>query len=371
MRIDLFELIDGFFRGVVYFLYNIIATTARLLRHPLRAPSALFLLHRSKKRRQVGGTTFLFLVFFAFFALANFPVPGPDSPRNFLGGQVSPVEIDLQTFWPAILAALVSTTVADAALRLYLRVKLAGRTGRAEATLNMVEYSMLWLLLGAVALAFLAIIGEPVSQESPGAYVYPLAAILGLVAALLAPLPAVAVLQSGLRVKRSRAARFSRAWPSVILHGLMVWTIAFSALFAGVYLVIMPEMLRTWRVSDPAGKVRVIDLRCALSGIRPHADALLQNDTEQALLLYPRDIRVRAVRIVRVRSPGSGTASAELRDVALFLAADPDAEPILLPPGTAKAVRIGLRGNAPHALAAGERCRLSGADPGSDLFRGG
>ena len=69
MNVDLFDLLEGLFNGLVFFVYNALETAARLLRHPFRAPGYLSAAFRTKGRRQISGLTFMFLTFFTVLGL--------------------------------------------------------------------------------------------------------------------------------------------------------------------------------------------------------------------------------------------------------------------------------------------------------------
>ena len=71
MSVDLFDLLEGLFKGTVFFFYNVLETAFLLFRHPFRAPGYLDAAYRMKGRRQIGGLTFMFLAFFTTMGFVN------------------------------------------------------------------------------------------------------------------------------------------------------------------------------------------------------------------------------------------------------------------------------------------------------------
>lgn len=163
MRIDLFELVEGLFRGIVYFIYNLIGTTGAVIRHPIIGPFRLHRQHSRPHTRQIGGLTYLFLLFLIFYwfteggvdATNGLPGLGEMTDR-MASASVSAPSLNPDAIWPLIVASLLSTVLFDAVLRLLLRWRLRGRQAYRQLLLSAAEYAMLWMVL-ALASAMLAL----------------------------------------------------------------------------------------------------------------------------------------------------------------------------------------------------------------------
>jgi hypothetical protein len=159
MRIDLFDVLDGLIRGVIYFIYNLFYTTAVIIQHPIKGPATLHRLHLRPTRRQIAGVTYLFVSFFAWNAML-IPLTAnnlnPQTALSWLAGKLNAASLnapslDLNAFWPTFISSLVSTVLIDAALRYELRQRLRGpaRREQRELTVGATEYALVWMLLVA------------------------------------------------------------------------------------------------------------------------------------------------------------------------------------------------------------------------------
>jgi len=103
MRVDLFDLLEGLFKGIVFFIYNALETGFLLFRYPFRAPVYLSAAYRMKGRRQIGGTTFMFLALFVMLGLMNL-IFGMQQQLTETASKVisSSRAMDMDTWWPTI-----------------------------------------------------------------------------------------------------------------------------------------------------------------------------------------------------------------------------------------------------------------------------
>lgn len=147
---DLFDLLEKFLRGIVYFIYNVVETTSTILRHPIKGPLGLHRLYLRPDYRQIGGLTFLFLGLFVLEG-ALLSTSTPEDPGG-LTKRLRALTADAPTFnlnsiWPTFLATVVSTVMIDALLRLFLRARLPRRRAYRQLLLAASEYAMLWMIL--------------------------------------------------------------------------------------------------------------------------------------------------------------------------------------------------------------------------------
>lgn len=369
MQINLFDLIEGFFSGVVYFFYNAVATIFELLRHPFRAPLRLYLKYRSKNQRQIGGLTFLFLVFFGLMlGIALSAFGNTTATETGMAIFVSGDFLAGGAIWPAALSALISTTVADAMLRLFLRAKLRNRPLRRAATLNAVEFSLLWPIVGIACVAAawgpLELVyrqfGIWTSQRMPGSIAE---VIAGIVLLLLTALPALALLRSALR-RSGRRAGLRIAKPIALPMGAVaICLTTFVAFGAGA----IPSGIRmAERMHADSEEVlgrfsfRMVGLRCRLSGPDPYADIAFQNVSRRPRFLHVRDLRITG-------SDWRHTGDRKFE----FSPLEADPQPILVPAGAATSVRVRLRARADYVRTPEARCSLSAPadERGGGLFR--
>lgn len=365
MRIDLFDLIEGFFSGVIYFLYNAIYSAVQLIRHPFKAPLRLYLRHRSRRTRQMSGLTFLFLVFFVLMVILEFAgYPGtklPDAARALLDkGDFGSI------FWPITLAALISTTGADAVLRLFLRMRMGARKDRAEATINAVEFALFWPIFGIAGVWLTATLAIPEFGAFDGTGIMVQAArigaaLSGLALFLACPSPPLAQLRSGLRRRRRARPRWVQWIGSAAgVGGLNL--LAVVALTLGMLpaaLRMQQKMETIFTDMEPRGTVDILEMRCQVLGAQPYVDALIVSRRRSiATFLAARDPRVRIWRPQSTDAP-----------VSEFTVLHESAGPVLLRPDMETLVSWRVQPNPAYVFSKDDRCTLSapiGRD--GDLF---
>lgn len=342
VRIDLFELIEGFFSGVIFFLYNAVWSIVQLVRRPFSAPLRLYLRHRSRERRQIGGLTFLFLLFFMLMLILVPTFSETDvQTLSRAGRAVIAGEFDGGTFWPVVVSALIGTTIVDAMLRLVIKTRLRDRPVRAETTLGAIEFAYLMPLLGLGGLilvpAAIIIAYDPPGEWIAGTGLYTAipAGLIGLVLFSLAPLPPLALLHSGLRPLRRSRPGLPRRWVNLAGGVLAIWlltlTACIAALAPAIIRIKLAERAAVERMAGSAKVIDVIELDCRLEGDRPYVDALLLNRTERPTLLRPRELEV------MVGAPRLGVPEHRFR------AWDVAAPPVLIQPGATIFARFRLR----------------------------
>ena len=260
MRIDLFELIEGLFRGIVYFIYNVVETIATIVRHPIKGPVRLHRRYRREGGRQVGGLTFLFLSVLATYwvSIGTVILRSSRATSTELSARVSDVasRLDTNLLWPFTIAALVTTVVIDAVLRLVLRWRFPGRPARRALILASTEYSLFWLFV-AVEVMFLASLG-----------VVPITVTIGsIIAPFIAIIPPAVILMRSTRWNDPSSKRAEFAW-------LTAWAI-------GIVLLLWLAFVTSAKVLD--GLITLRDAR---------TNVLIQIETLNCRQIDGRDVEV-------------------------------------------------------------------------------
>jgi hypothetical protein len=158
---NLFDLLERIFRGIVYFLYNFVETTLIILRHPLKGPIRLHQVHRRRGTSQLGGLSYLFVIFLPLFWILLSVSSGDLSSEGELpiASRINQWAAHMPSFqwdglWPVLLASFTTTIIIDATLRLIVRWWLPGQPSRRQTILAGTEYSLLWVILTFVLLIF-------------------------------------------------------------------------------------------------------------------------------------------------------------------------------------------------------------------------
>lgn len=243
MRIDLFEFVEGLFRGIVYFIYNVVETTAAIIRHPIKGPIRLYRLHITTERRQLGGLTYLFIASLllqwvvlhwllstsrVFYERESAGPSDLSALREKLAAiSLSPPTFDIDTLWPLILGSLVSTVIIDAVLRLALRWRFPRRVRRRQMLLAACEYSLLWMILAALSGAVISTLLVDVDRgqlDLAGLYLW------GGLAVLAASFPAAAILRS----TRSSKLGTDLDWLMSAIRMLGIFALFSLAWFTGI-----------------------------------------------------------------------------------------------------------------------------------------
>jgi hypothetical protein len=334
VRIDLFEFVEGVIRGVVYFFYNVVETLWQILRYPRRGPIRLYRAHMKKGRQQIGGLTFLFLVFFTGFGLmVRRPPPSPmdiggdnglPTTVQLLEVFSKPPRFDTDIAWMAIVASIVTTVIIDAAIRAFLRWRWPARPQRRALLLSAIEYVLVLPLLAVSALLIALLLGLG-STHVPDALGVSLLAFCALTA-LAACAPAAWLL---LRPRRGRnRASLWRRWSA---EGAV--SAAFGALLLGATLVGQSTMERVRAAGGGDGMrhFELVGFTCMLGGDSPHVDFALTNANSYDVLMFPEQ----ELEAMLYSNRDGPTGFALTRD-------DPAAGPILFKSKESKLLRMRL-----------------------------
>lgn len=358
MRIDLFELIEGFFSGVIYFLYNAVSTTAQLVHHPLKGPLRLYLRYRNHRYRQIGGLTFLFILFFALMLTLELVGLSDSALSEASKAAVLFGAFDGRIFWPVTVSALIATTITDATLRVFLKIRLRARPRRATIILGTVELAFLFPLVGFCGLAYCLpiiliaydTIGADLSSSDSPAVVGALVVSVGLI--IFAPIPPLALLRSGLRRTRRPGERgLLLKWGSAAGGIVAIWLLVSVAFIAAVIPATGRNRERSMTRHVEARRDRIIEvleLHCYPGGAQPYADALLRNIASRPILLPARDVRLRIFRWEKDRP--------QVRELSVR---DDGSPPLVIQVGTGTFTRFRLQPNSEYTAAKDDSCSLS------------
>lgn len=164
MGIDLFHLVDGLFSGIVFFFYNLVETTVIVLRHPIRGPNVLSARHARRDTRQLGGLTYLFLAFMLFhWAQENLDsgLPLLGTVTKWLGQMAATVPaFNINAMWPIAVAALITTVIIDAAIRLLLTLRFPRHRHYKSQVLSATEYALVYPILATTSVAVLGMLAD-------------------------------------------------------------------------------------------------------------------------------------------------------------------------------------------------------------------
>jgi hypothetical protein len=295
VRIDLFDFLDGLFKGVVHFFYNIVETLFRLARRPLSGPTRLVLLNQSKNVPQLSGSTFLLLAFSAFFAV-HVPRYGDlDTEFRFSpiaiasnGIPTTAPQLDNDWVWLVVATGLAAAVIVDAALRLLLWSLLPKAAIRRRIVVSAAEYALAWPILALLLLSLdERTLPTLVSTLSAPSSARETALVMALF--LLLSLPSAWQLASGLR-------RRLRRWPrAALLAGAMaaMAVLGLAATSAGARI---GYRIVEKRMSEHAGAFEggllVLDVRCRVIGGRLQSGAVLWNRSEEPVVVESLDILV-------------------------------------------------------------------------------
>lgn len=374
MRVDLFELLDGLFKGVVYFFYNLFETIYNVLRRPFRGPTRLYRAHRNPRLRQIAAITFLFIGFLAFYVAHLGTVElaaagiytGEDAGDRMSRGldqvllTTPSFSLDGDSWWPIVAATLVSTIVLDALLRLSLRAVLRRQRSRREFVLGSVEYA----LFLPIALATLYVFAPDFSAgfwfsslSEPAAW-----PLLFLPPILLALVPAAALLASGLR--RRRLGRAPRAISFLIaLTALSLFTIAATRAGAALGLRLTMERSTAGEIGAHQDTPDLLSFDCKLSASPPHVELVMWNRLDRPVVQQRM-----ATATLTIASPSYAPDGRPERIVELVLEGDNPPSTIVLAPGETRLLRYLAPGYASAAEDQGRTCLFTVSAPPSDPY---
>lgn len=275
---DLFDLLEKVFRGIVYFIYNVVETTWTTVRHPIKGPLRLSLRHEDADARQIGGLTYLFLI---LVLLQAYSLSGDLSHKALADVVPSAPKLDTDAMWPEIVAALVATVTIDAILRLLLRWRLPDRPRLRHTLLSMSEFAMLWMV---VAFAFLA---AAVPNSSADEVWLPFLGGFGVIASSY--VPATILLGAGTPLRRRIRQRRAKL-PSAMVGVLFLFLVA---VFGGAS---FGETIQSKRTEQKKSSELALEtLRCqVLADGRIAADGLAHFENGAAMAIEPKDLRLDA-----------------------------------------------------------------------------
>jgi hypothetical protein len=365
LRLDLFDLVDGLFRGVVYFFYNIFETVVHLVRRPFRGPLKLYRRRRQPAIRQLAGPTFLFLCFFAFSAAYHFQlkrIAGGIDPHlatqeiraaDVANAVVRTPGVDADWLWLVLVTSLTATVAVDAVLRLVFSSRRFGTPSRRALAVEAVEYALFWPILLVLGLCLRVDTFRMLSAPMIGVHGQQPERLVPFL--LLAMVPAALLLAAGLR---TRPVRQRLTFPLRLASLAGVAVTMFAALLAGGKLgqAIVGQDLDERATALRQGPM-VLDLDCALSGPVPHVAAIIWHRGTEPTVLYPNSIELLIAR----RPEDALFTAEEVGNAVEFPVAafdDPPGQSILFQPGEARRIRLLVPAYSYSPGDAGKTCAL-------------
>lgn len=359
LRIDLFDLVDGLFRGVVYFFYNIFETIVHLVRRPFRGPIRLYQRRRQPGIRQLAGPTFLFLCFFAFMSVQHnalerhqYDDVEPEIGAELASAVTRTPSLDADWLWLVLATSLAATVIVDATFRLALSNPRFGGRNRRLLVIETVEYALFWPILLLLGMSIFPETLYPLRFAMTG---WPDATALPLIPFfLLALVPAALLLAAGLRLPHQRRRRsvLRRLASLTAVTGIVSSAVLASGMLGQT--ILDQREQEQIRAADEGPLV--LELDCALSDPAPHVDAIIwHRGSEPAVLqIYNFNLHI-------ARQPDTVFASQEELNSAPILPLafdDPPGPSILLQPGEARRIRLLVPGYRFRPGDAGKECVL-------------
>lgn len=380
MRVDLFELLDGLFKGVVYFFYNVLETIYNVLRRPFRGPLRLHQAHRNPRLKQVSAVTFLFVSFFIFFAfhLSTYEMMDYDGAEPTLEQFLASVDEGLRTtptfsldgdsLWPVLAASLAAAVLFDSLLRLTLRASLRGALDRRRLVLAVMEYAAFPAIALATIFARFAAFGWPLHASSfeavgewPWRFLPPI---------MIALIPAAALLASGLRLRRrigrgrnGRLAGAVRVLAALILVTLFLVTAARTGAALGYKLVGERTMVGTDPIALETPVLMSQD--CTVSGQGLWVEAVVWNKLTKPVAQRVKDYRVEIGPDLEAFHRGASQDQPRVVVDFVLAGEDPPSQ-IALAAGEARVLKLVARDYATAAEDRGKQCSLSVAGQSYD-----
>lgn len=371
MQIDLFELIDGFFRGILYFFYNLISTAFTLIRHPFRGPALLYRAHLQPGQKQMGGVTFLFVVLFVGYTLRVARGQSGDlslvtQMSGALGGSFDP-----HWWWMMFVGSFASVIIIDALLRLYLLWRMPGprQKRRRQAVLGRVEYALFpAALIAPPALFTVSTVWHLAGLGSPSLSFLLRSLLIGFGLIFLAVIPAAAQLRTGGRMRPRKAAADRRRAPGRWLTASMARIIGVGAvLAAAVAFGTNITAFSVLRQFSNESRIVVEDLTCHVFEDRPFVDALLTNRSAVSAPLGtptngapPGTSDMHVSLGTMIEDHGNWNAGNGTRQYPLVIGRDPYALPTILRPGETAMVRFWLTRRPEPGPGNADQCLLDG-----------
>jgi len=263
--INFFDLLDRMFKGIVYFFYNLVSTTAAVLARPVRGPIRLQRAADDPGRQQIAGLTFLFIGFFLLQLIVMAGIDATDSQLvaaaagdRIFDAVASAASFDGRILWPAIAAGLCSTIILDALFRFALWRRWPARPRWRHAVLAMFEYALVLPVLAyLVSVGMAALFIREILFGEMAGWLW----LAGSAALLLTALvPAARILLAGFRRRPA-----ARARPRLVMAMVTTGTAALftAATWTGTGLGRGIEERRT-AASASASAVRLTMIRCTV-----------------------------------------------------------------------------------------------------------
>lgn len=288
---NLFDTLDGFFEGLVFFGYNVFRTFLTLLLHPFRGPIRLFVARQAVGKQQISSQTTLLLAAlgiiwwasaqrdeFQWIILPRFPT-APDLPQ-------------VKTFWPVFAAASFLTIAIDVSFRLIFAVRYRNNRLRRRMFLAIVEYSLSSIFVGLlIVMSVFGTIADQQGIDPPPPYsgyitggIIAIVILLALTYGLAAP---GYLLGRGLRGRaiQPRGAR----------NGLLVKVFTIASCIPVIMLALVPTAFGSWtlfasvvaaqRDERDHPQVLAAGLRCIITEGKLAVELGLSNDTDRTVFI--------------------------------------------------------------------------------------
>lgn len=358
---DLFELTERIFQGVVYFLYNLVFSIWTVFRHPVRGPAMLQAHYESDGKRQMGGMTLLFLTQFILLLLI-LPFLTGSGTLGPLGAWLVTSELRWGDFWPALLSSVVAAVLVDAGLRLLMRPFYETPSAERERAIGQIEYAMATATtLLSLGLWLVFAFGRP--PDTPVAIAVTVLAVLagtGAVVLAAAFVMAAGIAASGKsnRLHRDRpleqpASRSVLVAASLVFAGLLALLSSTFGMGAGAALQALRDD------SDySASQLRLLHLTCTRRGDAITVEGAVWNGSGAPAVLRPEGFEL--VRGARVEDPDDFGKREAM--TSRLTALRPDTLPTVAAPKSVQALGPWQSGSIP-ALPQGESCLLVGQNP--------
>ena len=318
MRIDVFEFLEGLIRGLVLFIYNFVETIWQLTTAPRWGVLKLYRASADPRRKQLGGLTFLFLLFF-LAAIARTPLlllalGFGDVSGSLLKALNATPRIGSDALWAPVVGALAATMIVDAPCRLLLRWRWPRRPVRRRMLLAGFEYLLTWPILFLVV-GRLAALWKDAARG--GTYPNPVIDLgllaVGVALALLVAHPAAGWL---VRMVNANASRHGGRGLSRRVAEVATLALTAIAMTAGERLgdLVGDQAAHDANRGAPFARLEPIALHCALAGPAagaPYAELALVNLVSYPVALDPAaDLRIELFRsdAAGVRLPPSRPA---------------------------------------------------------------
>jgi hypothetical protein len=349
MGTNVFNLIEGFFRGVIFFLYNTASSLFAAAVDPLHAPVRLQQRNGDPTEQQISSQTFLLITFFLCLGGASLYGVGSEFARTHVTGD----EVRSDDFSHLLAMSVIATVLLDAPLRLFFSETFRARQRLFTVRLAVVEYALLWPV---AASAIVAEYLEYVTRAFILAPRWPTPETVSILvgAAVLtfsASIPA-GLLASQTPFPVSAKTRILRASVSATSIALLVLWASTGAIFASQWLL---DHAR----SDTSESGYIRDLNCRAGAGAIHVDLVVEMTGDQAVLVdFPSIIEFRLYS-------AAGRARVEQLGPLLMPIASADRASTLLEPEKVQVVRLRYRAAPKIQPGRDIKCRVEASEASS------